>query len=336
MIVRARAPLRIDLAGGWTDVAPYAGTRGGAVVNIAIALYARVTLRSGGQGVRLRAVDYDSVVTARSADELRADGELSLVKAVVRRLAPQRPLEIVTASDGPPGSGLGGSGAMGVALVAALRLLRGEAVPAALAAGEAFEIETEDAGVVGGRQDQYAAALGGVQFLSFGSPEVSATRLQVPEGALRELESASILCYTGTSRLSGDTHRRVWKAFASGDAVVGAALDGLKAAALQMRRALEQGDIGLVARLVSENWRHQQALAPGMRTPLMERLERVAIGAGADGAKACGAGAGGCMLFIARPGREHDVAEALRQAGAKLLPVVFDATGVAAWETGDR
>lgn len=336
MIVRARAPLRIDLAGGWTDVGPYAGTRGGAVVNVAITLWARVSLRRGGDGIRLRAVDYHSVVTARSAEELGAGGELALVKAVARRLAPPGPLEIVTGADGPPGSGLGGSGAMGVALVAAMRRVRGEPAMPALVAGEAYEIETRDAGVVGGRQDQYAAALGGMQFLSFGDPEVSATRLDVPATALRELEEASVLCYTGVSRVSGETHRQVWDSFARGEKQVVSSLDGLKSCALEMKRALEVGDLAAVASVLNENWHLQQRLAPGMRTAVMERLERVAFEAGAEGVKACGAGAGGCLYFVAKPALERDVAQALREAGGSILPVGFDSTGVVTWETGER
>jgi D-glycero-alpha-D-manno-heptose-7-phosphate kinase len=336
MIVRARAPLRVDLAGGWTDVQPYAAAGGGAVVNVALSLYAHVTLRLGGAGVRLRAQDLGTVVTARSVADLRADGELALVKAVVRRLAPAAALEVLTRADGPHGAGLGGSGAMGVALVAALLRAQGDTRMPAEIAAVAFETETRDAGILGGKQDQYAAALGGVQFLEFGDRAVSATRLDLPAGVLLELEQSLVLCHTGTSRLSGDTHATVWEAFARGEARVVDALDGLRECALAMREALARGRLGAVASLLSENWRHQQVLAGGMRTPAMERLERVGREAGAEGVKACGAGAGGCLAFLARPGREFDVAEALRAAGGTVLRCGFDATGVVAWEADER
>jgi D-glycero-alpha-D-manno-heptose-7-phosphate kinase len=336
MMYRARAPMRIDLAGGWTDVAPYAGSHGGAVVNMAITLYAHALVRPGGREVRIGALDLGATVTARRASELRADGELALLKAAARRHAPAGGLEITTRSEAPPGSGLGGSGAMGVALVAALLALKGDRRMPAEIAAEAFATETEEAGVIGGKQDQYAAALGGLQFLSFGDPEVSAARIDMPPHALRELEQQLVLCYTGASRFSSDTHERVWQSFARGERTVRTALDGLKACAGAMRKALERGDLGEVGAVLSENWRLQQQLAEGMQTDTMRTLERVSREAGADGVKACGAGAGGCEVFLAKPGREFDLAEALRSAGGTILRFSFDGAGVTAWEAPER
>jgi len=336
VIVRARAPMRVDLAGGWTDVAAYAGRRGGAVVNVALSLYAHVIVRRGGQGVRLHALDLGAVVSAQRLEDLRADGELALVKAAARRHAPEGPLEIVTRTDAPPGSGLGGSGALGVALVAALGTMAGRRRMPVEIGAEAFETEVHEAGLPGGKQDQYAAALGGLQYLAFGDPEVAATRLAVPSAALLELEQAMVLCYTGASRLSGDTHRRVWSAFERGERATVQALDGLRTAAVAMRAALERGELGSVARIMNENWACQQALAEGMRTPTMAVLEKVGREAGADAVKGCGAAAGGCLVFLARPGREAEVAEALRQAGGVILRAGFDQAGVASWEVAER
>jgi D-glycero-alpha-D-manno-heptose-7-phosphate kinase len=336
VIARARAPLRIDLAGGWTDVEPYAAARGGAVVNVAVSVYAHALAQRGGRGVRLRALDLGAVVTAQRLADLRPDGELALLKAAARRHGPAGGLEIVTRSEAPPGSGLGGSGAMGDALVAALgQLTRRRRLPAEIAA-VAFETEVREAGILGGKQDQYAAALGGVQFLEFGSPAVGATRLDVPAASLHELEQSLVLCYSGASRLSDETHRRVWEAFGRGEKRVTKALDGLRACALAMRRALRRGDLAEVGGVLTENWRCQQQLAEGIRTETMARLERVAAEAGADGVKACGAGAGGCLVFLARPGREFDVAEALRSAGGSPLRFSFDENGVVSWEVHER
>jgi D-glycero-alpha-D-manno-heptose-7-phosphate kinase len=336
VIVRSRAPLRIDLAGGWTDVAPYAARHGGAVVNLAISQYAHVALRRGGRGVRIRALDVGAVVTARRADELRADGELALLKAAARRLAPETGFELETRVDAPAGSGLGGSGALGVAAVAALRAARGERRLPAEIAQEAFEVETVDAGVLGGKQDQYAAALGAVQLMLFGDVSVSAARLELPEDCLRALETHLVLCYSGASRFSDRTHRQVWERYERGDPDVARALDGLKACALSMREALVAGDLARVGRTLSENWRHQQALAEGMRTDAMARLERAALEAGAEGVKACGAGAGGCLVFLARPGMEFAVTEALRASGGTVLPFTLDWRGVSTWTMEER
>ena len=331
MIVRARAPLRVDLAGGWTDVAPYAARSGGAVLNVAVTLYAHATVETGGEGVRLHARDLGGHVTARRAADLRPEGELALLQAAARKYAPTDAFALSTWCDAPPGSGLGGSAALGVALVAALSAARGEdRLPAELAA-DAFELERVDAGVVGGKQDQYAAALGGVQFLSFEDPALTATRLRLPAAAYYELEQSLVLCYSGVSRFSDATHRTVWRRYEAGDRDVAAALDGIKGCALQMRRALENGDLPETARLMDENWRHQRALAEGMQTESMATLERAARAAGAEGVKACGAGAGGCLAVLAKPGCEVDVAHALRDAGGTVLPARFDTRGVVSW-----
>lgn len=335
-MIRSRAPLRIDLAGGWTDVPAYAARYGGAVVNIAITLYAHALIRRGGRGIRLRALDLGTAISASKLEDLRADGELALVKAMARTLAPEGPMEIMTRCDAPPGSGLGGSGALGVALVAALDALREQRRMPAEVAGAAFDIETGEAGIEGGSQDQYAAALGGFQYLSYGDPRVSSTRLSVPAGCLRELEQSLVLCYTGASRFSAATHRKVWSAFDRGDAGVRSALDGLRTCAYDMRAALDRGDPSRIGEILSENWRLQQRLADDMQTPVMAKLEAAAESAGADGWKACGAGAGGCLVFLAKPGREFELATALEAAGGTVLRFAFDHGGVVTWEANER
>jgi len=331
MIAHARAPLRIDLAGGWTDVAPYCRKAGGAVVNVAINLYAHVQARLRRGGVSLHATDLGAAVTARRAEELRPDGELSLLKAAARRLGPATGFELQTSSDAPPGSGLGGSGALGVALVAAFAALDGERPMLAEIALRAHRLEAEDAGIVGGKQDQYTAALGGLQFLEFGDPAVSATRLDPPPDRQRELERHLILCYTGASRASAETHARVWRRYEQGDAATVRALDGLRACAFEMRDAVAGGDVARVGEILARNWAYQRALAEGIETDAMRVLERAAVAAGAVGGKACGAGSGGCMVFVARAGRAFAVAEAVRAAGGTVLRFGFDGTGVVSW-----
>ncbi len=336
MIAHARAPLRIDLAGGWTDVAPYAGAAGGAVVNVAIDLHAHVQVRPRRGGVSLHALDLGAAVTARSAGELRPDGEFGLLKAAARRYGPAGGFEVLTSSDAPAGSGLGGSGAMGVALVAAFAALVDERPMAAEIAERAFELEATDVGILGGRQDQYAAALGGCLWLQFGDPAVHATRLALAPEVLRELERHLVLCYTGVSRPSAEMHAQVWRRYRAGDAATAAALDGLKACAFAMRDALLAGDLPAVADVLSRNWTHQRTLGEGMETGRMRELERAAAAAGAAGCKACGAGAGGCLVFLAAAGRAFAVAEALRHAGATVLRTAFADGGVAAWRAAER
>ncbi len=336
MIANARAPLRIDLAGGWTDVAPYSARRGGAVVNVAISLHAHVQVRRQRSGVNLHALDLGAAASARHAAELRPDGELGLLKAAARRFGPRGGFEVLTTCDAPAGSGLGGSGAMGVALVAAFAALRGDRPLAAEVAQTAFELEAGDVGIVGGQQDQYAASLGGLQFLEVGERRVSATRLAPPEDGLRELERHLVLCYSGASRPSAEMHARVWRRYAEGDRATAKALDGLRDCALEMREAVARVRLGAVGDILSRNWAHQRALGDGMETGAMRALARAAAGAGAAGGKACGAGAGGCMVFLAKAGRAFAVAEALRAAGGQVLRFSFDGGGVVAWLGAER
>jgi len=331
VIAHARAPLRIDLAGGWTDVAPYCAQSGGAVVNVAIGLRAHVQVRRQRSGVTLHALDLGAAVSARRAAELRPDGELGLLKAAARRLGPPGGFEVLTSCDAPPGSGLGGSGAMGVALVAAFAALGGRRPLAAEIAERAFDLEAKDVGIIGGKQDQYAASLGGLQFLEFGDRRVSATRLAAPEIAVRDLERHLVLCYSGATRLSAAMHERVWRRYAEGDRAVVRALDGLRGCALDMREAVVRGRVSAVGDILSRNWAHQRALGEGMETGVMRALARAATAAGVAGYKACGAGAGGCMVFLAKAGRTFAVAEALRAAGGTVLSFSFDATGVVRW-----
>ncbi len=336
MISHARAPLRIDLAGGWTDVGPYSAAAGGAVVNVAVDLHAHVQVRPRRGGVSLHALDLGAAITARRTDELRPDGEFGLLKAAARRYGPAGGFEVLTSSEAPAGSGLGGSGAMGVALVAAFAALRQEHPLAAEIAQRAFELEATDVGILGGRQDQYAAALGGCLWLEFGAPAVSATRLALAADVRHELERHLVLCYTGVSRSSADMHAQVWERYRAEDTATVRALDGLRACAFAMRDALTAGDLPAVGEVLSRNWAHQRTLGAGMETERMRALQRVATSAGAAGAKACGAGAGGSMVFLARAGKAFAVAEALRLAGATVLRSGFAESGVVAWTAEER
>jgi D-glycero-alpha-D-manno-heptose-7-phosphate kinase len=336
MIARARAPTRLDLAGGWTDVPPYSARVGGAVTSVAISLYAHAVVRRRRGGVRLHALDYGAHVSARRASELPAAGDLALLSAAAKRHGPRGDFEIVTHADYPPGSGLGGSGAMGVAVVAALAVSRGASPLAAEVAQQAHRLETKDAKVPGGRQDQYCAALGGFEFLEFEDPAVRATRLEPPFACVRDLEQHLVLCYAGASRFSGRTIARVMERYTAGDRAVTAALDGIRECGIAMRAALLRGDVATVGEVLAEDWRHMQALGPELRTPAMRVLEEAAARVGVRAWKACGSAAGGCLVFLAPPGEEPAVAEALREAGGTILRFTFDVTGVEAWTSQER
>lgn len=325
----ASAPVRIDFAGAWTDVPPFSTREGGRVISAALALHAHVNVLPGGHGVHLVAEDLGSTVTLE-ADGTRAGvGNVPLLEAAVRRWPPG-PATVTSRTDVPQGSGLGSSGACSVAVAAALLHARGEQLGASDLAHIAWELETRDAAIPGGKQDQYMAALGGFQDLTFRDPDVSHHPIAVDREFAAELARSLVLCWTGASRLSGGTISRVMQAYERGERGINAALHGLRDAADAMIAAFLAADLAAIGAALDANWRHQQELDAGMRTPLMATLEARARAAGAIGAKAAGSGAGGCMVFLA-PGRERDVARVLEAEGSSLLPVEWSWEGVRTW-----
>lgn len=325
-VVRATAPVRLDFAGGWTDVPPFTSREGGVVVNAAIDLRVEAEFEPGREGLLLLAEDLKQAARARHAGELVLDGTLSLHKAAVRMLPPG-PGTLRTRSAVPPGSGLGSSGALDVALVAALAAARGEALEPGELAQLAWRLEVTEAGIAGGSQDQYAAALGGVHRFDCRGDSVAARRIPVAAGVLEALAQRIVLCYTGRSRVSGQTIDRVMTAYTAGDPGVTGGLLRLREVAEAMTEALPAGDLARIGALLDANWQAQQALDPGMCPPEMARLEAAMRAAGALGGKAAGSGAGGSMFFLMGddPDRGRQAAEA---AGATLLPVRWSAAGV--------
>jgi len=328
----ATAPLRLDFAGGWTDVAPFSAREGGVVVNGAIALRAHVELHLGGKLLRLVSEELGETLECANSGGLVPHGKLPLLTAALRRFPVLGGFTLTTRCDAPPGSGLGSSGALGVALVGALTRARQEMVNAPDVADQAWQVETIEAALPGGKQDQYAAALGGFHRLSFRDPDVGVEPVTLDPTFAAALERQTLLCYTNKSRVSGDTISRVMGAYECGDPKVTGALHGLRETGNAMAEALRAADLARVGALLSENWKHQQALDPGMRTADMAQLEAAAVKAGALGGKAAGAGAGGCMFFVMR-GDARDAANAVASAvgGVNVLPLSWAAEGVRAW-----
>ena len=322
----AAAPVRLDLAGGWTDVPPFSAREGGAVVTAAIQLFARAEVQLGGSGFRLVSEDLNDRLEVRDSSGLTRDGRLDLLKAGLR-LLPVGGCTLTTRSDAPPGSGLGSSGALDVALVAALSAARGERPDPVEIAETACHLEAVEAGIPGGRQDQFASSHGGFLRLEFHDPDVEVQRLKLDAGFLADLGRRTVLGYTSASHFSGTTIERVMRAYERGDGQVSSALHGLRDVAERMADGLVAADFALVGRLLSDNWRHQQALDPRMRTPEMAQLESAVLAAGALGGKAAGSGAGGCMFFLG-PDDPAPVIEAARAVGARLLPVRWSNRGV--------
>jgi D-glycero-alpha-D-manno-heptose-7-phosphate kinase len=328
-IVVARAPARLDLGGGWTDVPPYTDEQGGCVCNVAITRHATVRL------------------TRRDAPDLppldapgRRDADARLATAALRRDGAHDALRAEIVSDFPVSAGLGGSSAAGVALAAALAAWRGALpldVPPDHAQRDALAewsraVEVEDAGIAGGRQDHYAAAHGGALRLDFGvaagGRPAAARRLQVRDATSADLVRRAVVVYTGESRISGDTIVAVLDAYRAREPRVVDALARMRALAAEMADALERGDLDALGALLGAHWTDQRALHPRIATPRIDAVLERAQRAGALGGKALGASGGGCVLVLAADGREAAVREAVAAFG-EVIPFDVDTTGVA-------
>lgn len=308
----ASAPARVDLAGGWTDVAPYTTEVGGAVCNVAIELRATAVVRTTvGVG--------ETVMTPM-------DPPLEpLVRAAWERAG--RPSVSLSLTSGIPlGSGLGGSSSAGVALAAALAACREIRLSPADLAELSRSTETETLGLAGGCQDHYAAAFGGALLLRCGV-ETVAERVPMSDATVAAFESRVLVGYTGTSRMSSQTIVAVLEAWRAGDEATGAALAAMADLAPRMAAALGGGDIDLLGTLISAQWDAQRALHPTITTPLIDQIVSEVSKAGALGTKALGASAGGCVLVVARADRVEAVRATLARR-TQLIPVQVARTGV--------
>jgi D-glycero-alpha-D-manno-heptose-7-phosphate kinase len=294
-------------------------------VNAAISLHVRSAVRRSAVW-HLVAQELGAHLTLDTLDDAATDQRLALHLAALRFMRPSAPVTLSSTSDVPPGSGLGSSGALGVTMAAALAADMGQVLEASDAAARAFELETRGAGIPGGRQDQYAAALGGFNCMRFRDSTVAVEPIRLDPSFADALAASTVLCYTGASRLSGGTIARVMAAYGTGHPRVTGALRAMRDVALEMHEALAGADLGRVAALLSRNWTAQQALDPGMRTAAMARLEAAMRAAGSLGGKAAGSGAGGCMFFVCRDAER--ARRAALAAGAQLLPVAWAPHGV--------
>ena len=325
--VCVEAPVRLDFAGGWTDVPPFVDREGGLVMNAAIDRHVRVEATRRPSGILLCAEDLDETLEVKSVRDLAPNGVLALLQAAVIRFVPKGGVELRTSTDAPLGSGLGTSGALGPALAFACHLLQGNDIVPEEAARLGWQLEVGDCGLAGGRQDQYAAALGGFNLFSFSADGVDTTAVSVPASVRAQLEDHLVLCSVGESRASSDTITRVMNGYTEGVDRVVRALSEMKDIARRMAQALPEGDLEHIGHLVARNWECQMTLDDGMQTDAMRQVEAAVAEAGALGGTALGAGAGGCMVFVAG-GDPQAVKRAAINAGATVLPLHLESAGV--------
>jgi D-glycero-alpha-D-manno-heptose-7-phosphate kinase len=334
--IRARAPLRVSFGGGGSDVSPYCEERGGAVLSATVDRYAYASLKPGGDVFAVRSIDYDVSVTYDLAEKFVFDGQLDLAKAVIdvfrREYGLADGLEVYLHNDAPPGSGLGSSSAITIALITALAAMLHIPFDSYALAELAYRVERVDVGILGGRQDQYASAFGGFNFIEFepnGATVV--TPLRISRETLYELQYALVFAHVGGSHAGGGIIDRQVARYRSGAEDAIAATDRIKELAGAMKRELLLGNLREFGELLDKAWQAKRLLAEGISNERIDALYAAAREAGAWGGKISGAGGGGFMYFLADPERRFAVQEAVVANGGELASLSFVSEGAISW-----
>lgn len=338
MIYRSKAPLRIGLAGGGTDVSPYCDLYGGAILNATISLYAYATIELLSEPkIIIEAVDREEQAVYELLEQLPIDGKLDLAKGaynhIVKNYGPAPcGFRLTTLVDAPAGSGLGTSSTLMVAIVGAfaewLNLPLGEYD----IAHKAYEIERVELNMAGGKQDQYAATFGGVNFMEFyEGNRVIVNPLRIKQEYLYELENNLLLYFTATSRLSSTIIEAQSKNVKDKNQQSIDAMHQLKEQAKMMKEALLKGNIDEIGAILDFGFRYKKQMAQGISNSKMDEIYETALKAGATGGKITGAGGGGFMMFYCPANARYNVGKALNAFGGAIRPYVFTQHGLATW-----
>jgi D-glycero-alpha-D-manno-heptose-7-phosphate kinase len=337
MLIRAKAPLRISFAGGGTDVPPFPAREGGLVLNATINRYAYGTLcPRQDASITIHSHDYGSSVELAPLETPVFDGKLDLAKAAIRRFTagPELGFDLRLHSNAPPGSGLGASSAMMVAMIGVLKEFRNMPVTDYELAELAHTIEREELGIKGGRQDQYAATFGGFNFIELYGDRVVVNPLRIPSDIVLELEHNLVLCYTGTTRQSDHIIEDQMGRYERGDEEATGGLLAQKELALEMKNALLQRRLGEFGDLMNTAWEAKKRMSQRISNERIDELYESARAAGAVGGKVTGAGGGGYLLLYCGEDRKHEVAARMSELGAGVEEFAFEQAGLRTWRVG--
>jgi D-glycero-alpha-D-manno-heptose-7-phosphate kinase len=329
MKITAKAPCRVDLAGGTIDIWPlYLYHENAVTVNFAVNRYASCELATRADPrIRIRSLDlndgeeFESLAALRQASKYK----LPLAAYVLRYFRPETGLDVTTNSEAPAGAGISGSSTLIIALASALNRLTNRRLHIEKIRELSQNIEAQIIRVPTGCQDYYPAMYGGVSAVEL--TEAGIERKAIPLD-LEELNRRIVLAYTGEPRQSGINNWEVTKRHIDGDKKVFRNFDRIAEIAHAMRQTLERADWNGAGRLLREEWSFRRKNAPGITTPLIDRLVDATRRAGAAGAKVCGAGGGGCVIFLVEPDAKQRVAEIVRREGAEVLDVRVAPKGV--------
>lgn len=323
-----RAPVRISLAGGGTDLPAYYEHAGGAVVNVTIDKYFYVFLNVlQKDSLQISSSDFSTFYRHDGRGPLFWDGDLRLPRAILSHFGISSGLSIFLASEIPPGTGLGSSSTVAVAIIKAISTALDIHLGKPELAELASMIEIEKLGEPIGKQDQYAAAFGGLNWIEFSRGGVHVERLRLAPERYRALEDRLMLFFTGSSRKASDILASQTANSRRQDPSTIAALDRVKAMAHEVRAALSQGDLPHFGELLHENWVQKKRFAENVSNAEIDRAYELARQAGAGGGKITGAGGGGFLLLYCEPSHQEVVSQALEASGLKRMDFRFENQG---------
>ena len=331
MVIRGRAPLRVSFGGGGTDVAPFCVEQGGAILGSTINKYAYCSIvpRTDDQIV-VHSLDFDMTVKYNTHENYVYDGKLDLVKAALKAMEIKAGCEVYLQCDAPPGSGLGTSSTVMVAMLIAMARWKGIMMDGYRLADLAFQVEREDLQIAGGYQDQYAATFGGFNFIEFhGRNDVVVNPLRIKKEILHELQYNLLLCYTGNVHVSANIIKDQVKNYEKKDGF--AAMCEVKALAYAMKDELLKGNLNTFGKLLDYGWESKKRMSSKITKPQVDQLYEEAKKAGALGGKLLGAGGGGYLLVYCPYNVRHKVAERLEAAGGQLTDWNFELRGAQSW-----
>ena len=321
MIIQSSAPTRVDLAGGTIDIWPlYLFHPGAMTVNFALSLLASVRIETRGDSrvileSRDRGVGFETTVDR--IDDLARDERLELVSKMVHFFRPTQGFHLVANSDAPAGAGISGSSALAIALIGALNRLVGNRYDERKFITIAANVETTVIKVPAGFQDYHPAFHGSASCIHFRPDGIEREHLNLDH---EEIERRFVICYTGQPRNSGINNWDIFKRHIDGDAELFQIFETIREAATRMRAALVANDWAEVGNVMREAYPNRKRLAPGITTPQMDALVTKALANGAEAAKVCGAGGGGCIAFLCQPERKQELERALAtEKGAEVL-----------------
>ncbi len=324
----ARAPMRISLAGGGTDLEAYYGIYGGLVISTAINKYFYAILTTDeSDDLQVISADYRSLFRHSAYNDLFWNGDLALPKAILHHFGIRRGLNLFVASEVPPGTGLGSSSAAAVTMVRAISTLVEQPMTRQQVAELASFIEINKMGMPIGKQDQYASAFGGFNIITFDSQGVTVEPLNIAPDVRQTLGSRLMLFFTGSSRESTSILKHQQKSTEDQDGAVLQALHNIKQVAIEVQACLEQGDLDEFARLLDYSWQEKRRLAPGLSTGFIDECYNLALQNGASAGKITGAGGGGFLMLYCQEQAQERVTRALEERGLQRMNFRFDQQG---------